>query len=95
MIDCCPESFHERSEEPTDWEALMEGYDWKINIPTDPDDPSFKEGLDIVNELRERYGQENVIANLAVMDPDTEKLTRVQGRLGVHVRAGAKPTDSV
>lgn len=95
MIDRYPQTAHNTAEGPTDWEALMEGYDWKINVPTDPDDPSYREGLDIIAALKERYGSENVIVNLAVMEPDTGRLNQINGKFGVHVRADAQPSDSI
>ena len=95
MIDRSPEARQPALEEPTDWNALMIGYDWKINIPTDPDDPAYTEGLDMVSTLREQYGEENVLATRAAMDSDTAQLTKIPGRLGVFVRAGIEPSDGV
>ena len=95
MTDRLPQGSHERPEELIDWNALMVGWDWKINIPVDPDDPDFVEGLDMVWALREQYGAKNVIANIAAMDSDTEQLAKIPGKLGVHVRTGCEPIDPV
>jgi len=73
----------------------MIGYDWRINIPTDPDDPAYIEGLDTVAALRDQYGNGNVIATQAAMDSDIDQLRKVSGRLGVFVRTDIEPRDAV
>lgn len=95
MVDRSSEARQPALEETTDWNTLMVGYDWKINIPTDPDDPAYVEGLDMVTALRDQYGDENVIATQAAMDSDTTQLTKISGKLGVFVRTDIKPSGTV
>jgi hypothetical protein len=79
--------------ETTDWDELMADYEWRFNIVNDPNDPLFESGLRLINTLRERYGYDNVITNLGAYDSDKNKLARIPGRLGVHVRKGATRID--
>lgn len=76
-----------------DFEAIMDGFEWKANFSTDHHSSEFERGLDMINGLRDQHGIFNVVVSLAVKDPETGRLRRTPGQVAIFVRKDAEGTD--
>jgi hypothetical protein len=68
------------------FQERLKNWEWRGNIPTDPDDERFPNGLDVLDRLREEHGSENVLAIRPSYNPATDQIEIQRGTLGIWVR---------
>lgn len=74
-----------------DLDETFEGCTYLFRLNLADSDGNLASSANTIDELKRKYGAENIIASMISIDPDNqEKVTRSDGTVGVCVKSEAK-----